>query len=251
MKKVYKKLNLVITKIAVFGMFILLNCNNSNIHTTEKKIVRIAVSLTSPIKIENNVPISDTNTFYINYLEGYRIYEFPRHIVFEDSSKIIYDSIKYNFFVYDTSKKYGYLIKEIDSSLVTKVNADSILKSSGFEGGKGNLFKVNQKDFKRVTKYKDNVIEEVYISNDLSGSVDSTLIYFDKGLNDIPFSWSSILDKKYNSKLYKIEIYLNHKQPEKSVKLSEKFFVNTIAFKRDTQVNNQKVRNLFERYKLK
>lgn len=157
--------------------------------------------LQSVMKYNDSI-FRDKFNFYITYQEQFIIYEFPYYKTFEENYIPIYDSLKYEYFICDSSKNYGYMFQDFYDSIGILKNRDSLLKAKGLVGHE--LSKL--KDISKVTRESessasDEVIHKFYTADSL---IDSCYFYYNVNMQDAHFSFSRTLDSTYHSKLYKV-----------------------------------------------
>lgn len=216
-----------------------------------QNILRIRVSLITPIKIVEGAGIIDTIPVYINYLKGYTVYELSVRETLEDEYNLIYDSLKFEYYVFNNKKSYGYLLKNLSDTFGSPIKRDSILPRRGFDEGRGDANIDTQPGVISVKKVKDSVgiLINRYIFD--SEKYDSVYICFDKKLVDVPFSFSKIQDAKYQSKMYAGYVFLKH---EKNYDLNSKlngFFINRFEMTRVPVENERELLKLIARLKKK
>lgn len=166
---------------------------------------KIQYSVNFPMKINDSIIWSPFDAF-ITVHDKYKIYEFPYHKTYEIDSRLIYDSLKYEYFLFDSSKSHGYIFKEINDPIGQELKKDSVLISRGVVSAEAStineIFKITNN---AEVKNKNEVIHKYYINDTL---VDSVYYYYNSELNNITHhSLSKILDATYLSKLYKIEVF--------------------------------------------
>ena len=204
--------------------FILISITLSILYSsciTSKKIVlpnnyKINYSLKN-VMIFNDSIIRDTFDIYITYQDQYKIFELPYHETNEVNNSLIYDSLKYEYFIFDTSKNYGYSIMLPNDNIGLHINKDSILLNRG--GSWGDASRITEVGVITGTsreKLNNEIIDKYYIKDTI---VDSSYYYYSSNMKDIKLSLSNILDSTNNSKLYKIIIFYNKKIFIKSMEI--------------------------------
>ncbi len=233
----------IINLLAIFCSCVISNKHSAN------NITRIIVSTKSPDRIVDNRVELFVNDFYISYFGQYLLYELPYHKTYEINNKLIYDSLKYEYFVYNTNNKFGYSLKNSGDSFKIKINADSILQTRAYGGtwDMGDIFK--ELEIKTFNKYSSghSKITCRYTFNNIF--YDSANFYYDKDIKDIKFSLSKSLDSANNSKLYKIEMFLRKDRAATALNLKD-FYINSIEIKKVPVVNENELKKLFQRFLL-
>ena len=146
--------------------------------------------------------------FFISYYDSYKLYELPYHLTQEVDNALIYDSVKYDYFVHNIKNSFGFLLKALNDSFVKKFRTDSILLRS-YNGGNSlngdilsrlkitNSIVLNADSEKLIYKY---IVEDKMY--------DSVYLYYNKNLKDIELALSSYRDSVVNSKLYKVQFFI-------------------------------------------
>ena len=153
----------------------------------------------------NGVVARDTFNMYITQVDKYITYEIPYHLTSEIDNILIYDSLKYEFFIYDSTKNYGYLFRNLTDTLAKQIIKDSLLKSRA-------MMDIEMSSVEKIFKITSNsetingneIIHKYYILDTLT---DSSYYYYKPHINNNRFSLSRILDSRYNSQLYKIILF--------------------------------------------
>lgn len=211
-------------------------------------IIRIKVTTISPDRIVDNKGVSFFNQFYISYYDRCRIYELPYHKTYEIDNRLIYDSVKYEFFICTADNNLGYLLKEPSDSFSIKIKGDSILNTRAYGGDgltKGDLFKeLKIESTKKVIEDNEKLLYRYTFINQV---YDSAYFYYNSYLKDIKFSFSRPLDSTNNSKLNKIELFIKHNGPNTPAQLKA-FYINSFEISIAPSENEQELKNLFERF---
>ena len=126
------------------------------------------------------------------------------------------------FLPYDTTYSY-YIIKEgfnqglqYDSAEVITPNVfkkDSLLKSINLDMASLNVYGIDLGKPISVIKGRNFQIEKY--GKLLEADPDSIYRYYDSGLNNLPFSFSPLLDKEKNKKLWKT-VFIYHRSKDKN-----------------------------------
>jgi hypothetical protein len=206
---------------------------------------RMKFSFKSPVTIIDGKGISDTIDIYITAKGEIKLYELPFKESYIDSGQLIFEKTRFEKFICDTSS-LGFIIKNFNDELINPVNSDSVLERRAYFGGKRDLvdldsFVLNKKsnlaDGKFVVKYNSNY--SLY---------DSAYFYFDNNFSKSDFVISRILEKKFNSKLYKIEMFIKHDAGLEKDPNFKGFFINKIEISKDAIQNLDSISTLFKRY---
>jgi hypothetical protein len=210
-------------------------------------ITRIMVSYISPDRVINNKGESFIYDFYISYYRQYRLYELPYHKTLEIDNRLIYDSTKFDFFIYNTTNKFGYLLKGPTDSFKVKMSSDSILKLRALGGtwDIADFFKeVKNKSLCKLTDINESEVYRYIFENEF---YDSAYFYYKKDLKNIEFSISKTLDSSYDSKLYRVQHFIKHNGASITPALKD-FYINSIEFDKKPAANENEIKALFERF---
>ncbi|MEI7735205.1 MAG: hypothetical protein WCI49_07040 [Ferruginibacter sp.] len=216
---------------------------------TEKDIpfIRLNFSYISPDKVTDTNTYSFSTSVFISYYGDYRLYELSYNKTAEVDNVLLYDSVKYDYFVHNVDSGYGYFLKNMNDSFKIRYRNDSILQRS-FNGGK----KYTADFMTEVKIIKSDTIsaskqEQIYryVLNDKI--YDSVYLYYDERLRNIDFSFSVYRDSMANSKLCKARWFL--KNPKTASYIPENFYENVAEIKLAPATNRQALINLIERYK--
>lgn len=228
------------------GIGILISCLINNEGSVDN-ITRISVFTKSPVRIINNQPESLVIEFYISYFGKYRVYELPYHKTYQINDKLIYDSIKYEYFIYNTNENTGYLLKRTSDTFRTRICSDSILKARAY-GGVSDIVDLSRGvKIKTIDERRDKgkiFFCRYLFENDF---YDSAYFYYNKDFGDIEFSLSKTLDSTYASKLVKADFFIRHTNNEGKSGL-ENFYVNTIEIRKVPSENPDEIKNLITRF---
>jgi len=170
----------------------------------------------------------------------------PYHKTYESDNKLIYDSLKYEFFVYKYNNKNGYLLKNANDSFRMQINKDSILKARAYGSNWDISETFKEVKIKGLNKLQNDSKQFIYkyiFENDI---YDSAYFYYNNDLKNIRFTLSKSLDSTYNSKLYKTEFFLKHKSLSYGVELKD-FYINSLEIKKIPFSNENDIINIFER----
>jgi len=213
----------------------------------ENDITRIRVTTKIPEKIVDEKGQTIVIDFYVSYYRQYMIYELPYHKTFEINNRLIYDSIKYQFFICNT-KKNGYLIKSPVDTFTRRIIGDSILLANAYGGsGWDTLDIFRELKISNITKLSGNDKKIIYKYTFQNEFYDSAYFYYNRDLKDIKFSFSKKLDAANNSKLNKVELFLKHDANNTPPQLKD-FYVNSLEIAKAPGENEQELKNLFERF---
>ena len=216
-------------------------------YKNEQIVSRIKVSFKMPIQIKEGISYGDTINIYACYFKNYTIFELPHHETLQNEKALLYDSVKYDYLIYNNSSKNGFLLKNINDGFINEINVDSILKIQAFYGGNGNVINILDKETKSVKMVSSFNGKEVYryITNNVD-IYDSMYVICDKKMIDIKFSFSSRIDSLYNSKFNEFIMFL--KYDTLSNKNKKDFFTNRLEVVKDYNFDREKIRNLFLRF---
>jgi len=200
-----------------------------------------------PLQIIEGKGVVDSIDIYASFSGKYRIYELPRHETLDSNGIFIYDSLKYEYVIYNSENNLGYLLKNLSDPFNKKINKDSILKKRAFNAGDGNqivLDSMNLKEPLQVIATTDYHIDRYLFK---SGTYDSAYFIYNRDLNNFPFSWSYKLDEKYGLKFCKLLLFIKHDTIGLNPNLKD-FYRISYEIKRDTSKNEEQLKQVFDRF---
>jgi hypothetical protein len=212
------------------------------------EIKKIKVTYKSPEEIIDGKGVSFLTSFNINYYKQYIVVELSYHVTSEINNKLIYDSIKYEYFVCNPVNKFGYLLKNISDSFKVKINGDSILRTRAYNGvGMDSVKFSDVGGVKSIQKLhtSSGLIHKYLFNND--NFYDSAYFYYDEKLKWVPFSADKVLDSMNNSKLFKLEFFIKHDTAGVTPNLKD-FFINSLEISEEQVTNKNGLKILFERF---
>lgn len=242
-----KKQSTYMVKYALIIIFTLVySCVTSN-KKSEKEIVRCNVVTKIPEKIIENHGEMLVIDFFVSYYNQYVLYELPYHKTYEIDNKLIYDSLKYEFFIYNSNNEYGYCLKNQNDSFVLRVNKDSVLKARAYGGNVEieAIFKeVKIKSLNNLNNDGQTCIYKYEFDNDF---YDSAYFHYDTALKEIRFSLSKSFDSANNSKLYKVQLFLKQDRSAAALNLKD-FYINSFEIRKAKSKNEIVLKRLFDRF---
>lgn len=197
------KLNKSIKAVLTALILILLSLSLNSFVYNNNKTRRIITSYSFPTIIDGKFYNLMDSTSII-YKENTILYEMmPNHKENIDENNIVTNKrVEYKYFIMKKGEKYGFFYDSLNTSINRKLLADSLLKKTGFLDG--DLFKnKNEYSLYKTKKNKGEYAKiEVYLPKlKKEGRPDTTLIYYSKGLKNIPFSLSESLDRSKKMKV--------------------------------------------------
>jgi hypothetical protein len=227
------------------------SCSGQNNKVKKPLIKRIHIAVNMVNSVYDGKGYFNNIDFYINYYKNYSIYEIPYHQQYQLNDKLLYDSVKYNYIIFNNSTKSGYFLKSSTDSFTNRINADSMIQEKMFHGY----------DFYTAIKNKDSaaimshhttaskfVNKEVVKYRLPNNPFSDSIIYcYDKSYNDIPFSFSPYLDSVYGKKLQKIEIFQKYDPKETPVDLRI-YYKNHFTIIKMPAVDKSDMVDLFEKF---
>lgn len=212
---------------------------------------RIRVSFNVPVKMPDTTLILDHTNVFVSYMGKYSIYELPYHVTLEDETKLIYDSLKYKYFIFNKAYNFGYLLKNLNDTFSRRINRDSLLSYRAFNAGKGygKFALPPNHGVKSFEKIFDNGLQKTFRYLVKGSAYDSIYLMFDKSMTTIDFSIYSHEDSAYNSKLSKIILFANPDSISPRHYNSVDYYANSLEISRDTAQNEKELLKLFYRYK--
>lgn len=214
----------------------------------ENSFIRLNFSYISPDKILDTTTYSFSTSVFISYYCDYRLYELPYHKSEEVDNVLLYDSIKYDYFVHNINEEDGFFLKNMNDSFKIRYRTDSILlrtfnRGKKYEADFLSEIKIVKSD--TIFASKQELVYR-YVLNDKT--YDSVYLYYDAGLKNIDFSFSVYRDSITNSKLYKERWFL--KNPTTAPYIPENFYENVAEIKLAPAANEKELISLIERFKL-
>jgi len=220
-------------------------CCNPLLPGDNKRNTKVMVSLRMPVRIVEGEGIAETTSVYINYYKDNIVYELPYHKTYEINNRLIYDSVKYEYFVCNDKDDFGYLFKVAYDSLGKKLNKDSILRSRCF--GNWDLAEVFKEIKVSNTTYQpedeDRGLYRYLFDNYF---YDSARFYYDRTLTKISFSLSRKLDSINKSKLVKVDLFIKHNK-DSAVISPKDFYVTSLEIKHLRFDNIDEIKSLCEK----
>lgn len=213
----------------------------------KKNIIRIGVTTRIPDRIVDNHGETFIHDFFISYYGQYLLYELPYHKTYEINNELIYDSVKYEFFICDHDTKAGYLLKNISDSLKMKIKGDSILRTRAYYGSADMTDAFAELKIKTLDKLSIINTITIYKYTFDNNFYDSAYFYYCKDLTGIEFSFSRSLDSIYNSKLCKIQLFIKKDSSVTSPELKD-FFINSFEIRKAPVTNAGGIKDLFDRF---
>jgi hypothetical protein len=221
-------------------------------HRGFSNLDRIRISFRMPLGIDKGKGVIDKTDLFVSNYKYYTLYELPYHEtlsegIWGEKVDLIFDSVKYNYFICDKRKDIGYFLKKFSTDSFTNiVNKDSILKGRAFSGGGEMLTLKNINTIKIDTLPNGSNFIIRHIVND--SYYDSLYLYFDKEIRDVQFCISKSLDSSYQAKLYKFEMFLKSDSLRKANPHLKDFFINSIELRKERSKDEQSLINLFKRF---
>lgn len=211
----------------------------------DDEVRRISVLTKIPDNIVNGHGVFIEIKFYISYFKQYIIYELPYHKTYDINNKMIYDSVKYEYFVCNSDNNLGYLIKNLTDSFEKKIIWDSTLKSRAY-GGSIDSFNFREIKIKTINKLNHSAaLIYRYIFDNYF--YDSAYFHYDPRLKGIKFSIDKKLDSINNSKLVKAELFLKHDSLTKIDNIKE-FYISSIELSEISGPELKQIKFLFDRF---
>lgn len=146
----------------------------------------------------------DIRPVTVNIIDGGNcmLYELTHWETFHENGVLQKDTTYYDLFAFQKGKPYGYMLKSLLDTFGKRLSVDSIIQARAFhirDAAKeiknvtlGEVVQINESQF--IRRYKVDDID-----------YDSAYYYYDRRLNNIPYSLSPTFDSLYKSKLYKVE----------------------------------------------
>lgn len=180
---------------------------------------------------------SDFNKFtYMDLV----LYELPYRESFAINDSLISDSVKYEYFIFNTRHQDGYLLKKITDSFGKKKNIDSILIPRAYYHYTFDSI-LNLKNKHKIKYEGKDKIRINFLSH--NENTDSIIANFNVAFKNLQYTLAPKLDSTFQSKLYKVEYWYKTKGKNRIP------LVATFEIKRDKIKNTPEIRQLFCRFK--
>ena len=202
-------------------IFNLLSCTASKQNHDYNKITAINYIVNLPIVQEGGQLFNLNDTMPISYYQDLILYQLPYefdssistyHVKADTVEEKHFLTTRYNYLVYREGNKYGIWYETIHGKEFKKVSVDSLLSLKGKPVDFQYIVsRPNDTLIGKTILNNGNIFIEKYIHKtkpDESFS-DTTLLYYSRGLRDIIFSFSPMLDKMKESKLFKLRLVYN------------------------------------------
>lgn len=201
---------------------------------------------------------SSTTSLTIAFYNNFILYGVPSTSYFLKKSSIKGDTISnelvltndttYTYFVFKKNAKEGLRYDSLNALNGTNFKLDSLLVLINVDSANLKFFSVDLGIPNKIIKTKDKTLE-IFLDNTGNGT-DTIYRYFDKGMKDLNFSFSKLLDSQKTSKLYKTR-FVQFAQ-NKDYSSAERFIKRTDVIdeiKREKISNQQLLIKLFEKFK--
>jgi hypothetical protein len=184
----------------------------------------IKVVISMPMLFDETGVKNELDSFYIFKTDKYVIYKTPylytnNNIQVDKAGNVIRQtaepSIKFSYFVYDTSAKRGVKFDSLTARTGHVLSIDSFETNFGIKTfALPDDFLVNNR---LIVTHRSDEIQSVYATIDTSDifNNDSMYLYFSTRFNNAPVSFSNAADKFFNTRLYKICYVYNNKFDKK------------------------------------
>ena len=156
---------------------------------------------------DSSVEIFNTDFNKITYKDMV-LYELPYRESFRVDGSIISDSTKYEYFIFNKTKKSGYLFKKITDSFQLQKNIDSLLTPRAYYHLTFDSI-LNLKNKHEIREDDKDKIKISFISQ--NETTDSIIANFNNELKILQYSLAPKLDSIFQSKLYKVEYWFKAK----------------------------------------
>lgn len=234
--------NLILLMLGFLNSCLLSTGNKGNNYT------RIKIIYKSPDYIMNDKEHWFEVEKFITYNSDYTICELPYNKFYTVNDSLVYDSLKYEYFICNEMNRTGFLLNKITDSLTNKISADSILKTRVYNGnvdiadslktmGKATILREKISENKFLIKYY--FLEHHFY--------DSAYFYYSNELRNIKYTISKSLDSINNAKLIKVQYFIKHdesKTPEKF----KNFYINSLEIQNAPAPDEGPLKILFDRF---
>ena len=222
-------------KIFIFFPFAFLlfsnsDCKNKNeFDTSEFKAIRINYSY--PMLFDSGQIIKEEDSIDICYYKNYTLYKIPfikdsfRLVLSKDNEmeqELVKREVKFKYFIYDTTGKYGYRYESLNTIKNKRVSVDSFLNEHMIGQMQPIYLNIvqNGKLVQSNHLSKDNLLDIYIPRNKVSASSpDTNYLYFtnDSRIREISFSLAPKVDSIKQMKLYKTRLIYNVNLDSKDV----------------------------------
>jgi hypothetical protein len=241
------------------AILIAISCNLLKKDESDLKGILLDCNI-SILDESSGMVLNKTDSVYIYYLDNLIMYREFVHIrkyneksiidgVFvmsDDPETISYEGLKFVNYIHDYKSKIGFKYDSVNIKNYKVFNVDSFAKKKLFLGTK--IFSYDSNDVLVDTKRHKNTSIQKYATKvkfDNSYS-DTTFLYFDDKLNDIPFTLSQEADSINQSKLVRIRHVYNSSNIN-NIKIKQREFSFQIT--KLNIKNKDEILKLFNRYK--
>lgn len=203
---------LVYTFIFLALLFICLTNCSSTKKTNNNALISIKLSFSFPIVKPDGEMFNISDSLYIYFYKKTVLYQVPTIFTLENETDTLQKEIRYTYFVYHDTSKYGSHFKTLYSKVDSLQLISAFLKDRAF-----NEFA----DYKFITEIKDSLIS-VENNNDYLKYTyipkshtkidsDTTYLFFHKNFEKMNYSFSPNLDTIRKMKLCKVQLIYNKK----------------------------------------
>jgi hypothetical protein len=192
-------------------LFICFNCSSIK-KANNNALISIKLSFSFPIVKPDGEMFNISDSLYIYFYKKTVLYQVPTIFTLENETETLQKEIRYSYFMYQDTSKYGRHFKTLHSKEDSLQLISVFIKDRAF-----NEFA----DFKFITEIKDSLIrvennndylKYTYIPKSLNTiDSDTTYLFYQNNFDKMNYSISPNLDTISKMKLCKVQVIYNKK----------------------------------------
>lgn len=202
-----------LTYLAFFNLFVIIfsSCNEDNPVKKKEKINAVKISVSFPVLFADGVPHQIEDSFCIIYAKGYTIYKIPNETLYDRifinsegetiDYSIVSQKVVEGYFIFKKNEQMGFFFDSISSHTPKQIEVNKFLS----EQLKMNNDKIHTKEdsLLGITILDSNRHYEKYVrlkKKDI-WDCDTSYLFFEKGFENIDFSFKKDLEIDRREKL--------------------------------------------------
>lgn len=209
--------DMVKTAFCILCLIFLCQCSSRSIGIGRSDIVKVELMYKIPALYTDDSAFVAIDSTCIYYYQQYRVYELPSRYQEYVNGELKLDTPTIYYVGYDTIRKKAYKTSSLVDSPLTEIRVDSFL------AGRPESFNVNKvlaaAVFEKNVSFSKGKMASYYTFKD--GAMDSLVLFFDKSLTDMPFSYAPDLDAVNKSKLVRIQFNLKPDSSKNAIQLNQ------------------------------
>lgn len=208
------------------------------------KLVKERFILSMPvIRLDSSIENFRTDFAIITY-DNITMYELPFRESFSRNDSLISDTFSYEYFIFNTNNKWGYLVRSFKDSFKNKIEKSPFLLERAYYGYTFDST-LNLRNPHTVVAETGDKFYIKYPSP--NPSVDSVIGYFDATRKNMKYALAPNLDSTFRSKLYKVVFWQNAKAILNKDKAPAPLIV-TFEMKPEVIKNSTQIHRFFDRF---